>query len=38
MGYSFFYISLVTADGDSTNAINGIILCSLAPNETNKGL
>lgn len=33
----FFFISLVPADGDSTNAINGIILCSLAPNETNKG-
>lgn len=33
---TFFFIFLVPADGDSTNAINGIMLCSLAPNETNK--
>lgn len=33
-----FIISVVTADGDGTNAMNGRILCSLTSNEANKGL
>lgn len=39
MGCFFFIITIISrvpADGDSTNAINGTILCSFMPNETKK--